>query len=118
MEKLNKLLLPAVILIASIILGGFYYAGEVNKQRFIEKQQQIKIEKEKQNGVALSLCFLTALTKRQRSVLYWKDYGDKNCAGLSIEAEGHCHQGVLDYMNKAFAEEKEDRVECLKIYPQ
>ena len=42
--KLNKLSLPAVILIASIILGGFYYTGQVNKQRSIEKQQQIELE--------------------------------------------------------------------------
>lgn len=48
MEKLNKLSLPAVILIASIILGGFYYATQLNKQQSIEKQQQIKIETEKQ----------------------------------------------------------------------
>lgn len=48
MEKLNKLSLPAVILIASVIVGGFYYASQVSKQRSIEKQQQIKIEQEKQ----------------------------------------------------------------------
>jgi len=48
MEKLNKLSLPAVILIASIILGGFYFGSQVNKQRSIERQQQIKIETEKQ----------------------------------------------------------------------
>lgn len=47
-EKFNKLSLPAVILIASIILGGFYYASQVNKQKSIERQQYIKIEQEKQ----------------------------------------------------------------------
>ena len=39
MDKINKLTLPATILIASIILAGFYYASEVNKQKSIEKQQ-------------------------------------------------------------------------------
>ena len=39
-EKINKLSLPATILIASIILGGFYYASQINKQKFIERQQQ------------------------------------------------------------------------------
>ena len=38
--KLNNLSLPAVILIASIILGGFFYATQVNKQSSIERQQQ------------------------------------------------------------------------------
>ncbi len=52
MEKLNKLSLPAVILIASIVLGGFYYASQLNKQQSIEKQQQIKIEQERQETEA------------------------------------------------------------------
>lgn len=45
--KLNKLSLPAVILIASVILGGFYYASQVNKQRSIERQQQIKLQEDR-----------------------------------------------------------------------
>ena len=40
MEKLNKLSLPATIIIASLILGGFFYAIQVNKQRSIESQQE------------------------------------------------------------------------------
>jgi len=44
MDKINKLSLPAVILIASIILGSFYFGSQVIKQMSIEKQQQIKIE--------------------------------------------------------------------------
>ena len=44
MEKFNKLSLPATILIASIMLGGFFYASQVNKQRSIERQQQIKLQ--------------------------------------------------------------------------
>lgn len=44
MEKLNKLSLPATILIASIILGGFYYASQVSKQKSFEKQQQIELQ--------------------------------------------------------------------------
>jgi len=47
MDKINKLILPATILIASLILGGFFYASQTNKQRSIEKQQLIKIKNEK-----------------------------------------------------------------------
>lgn len=43
-EKINKLSLPATILIASIILGGAFYATQVNKQQSIEKQQQIELK--------------------------------------------------------------------------
>lgn len=55
MEKLNKLSISAVILIASIILGGFYYASETNKQNSIERQQQAKIEQEKQDQLTKEL---------------------------------------------------------------
>jgi len=44
MNKLNKLLLPATIIIASLILGGFFYASQVNKQLSIERQQEIKLQ--------------------------------------------------------------------------
>lgn len=56
MEKINKLSLPTTILIASIILGGFYYASQVNKQKSIERQQQIKIEQEKIKEEQLNEC--------------------------------------------------------------
>lgn len=47
MEKINKLSLPVTILMTSIVLGGFYYASEVNKQKSIEKQQQIEVSAKK-----------------------------------------------------------------------
>ena len=46
-DKINKLTLPATILIASIILGGFFYASQVNKQRSIERQQEIKLQEDR-----------------------------------------------------------------------
>lgn len=49
MEKLtiDKLMVLVAILIASIVLGGFYYASQVSKQSSIERQQQVKIEEER-----------------------------------------------------------------------
>ena len=44
--KINKLSLPTTIIIASLILGGFYYASQVNKQQSIERQQEIKRKQE------------------------------------------------------------------------
>ena len=55
LEKLNKLSLPITLIIASIILGGFYFGSQVNKQRSIERQQQIKIEQEKQDQLSKEL---------------------------------------------------------------
>jgi len=39
-DKLNKLSLPATILIASLVIGGFYYTSEVNKQKSIEEAKR------------------------------------------------------------------------------
>ena len=47
MDKINKLSLPVVILIASVILGGFFYASQVNKQNSIERQQEIKLQEDR-----------------------------------------------------------------------
>lgn len=46
--NINKLSLPVTILIASIILGGFYYASQAYKQKSIERQQENAIEQKKQ----------------------------------------------------------------------
>jgi len=50
-DKINKITLPAAVLIASIIfsiiLGGFYYAVQVNKQKSIERQHQKEYEAKK-----------------------------------------------------------------------
>jgi regulatory protein YycI of two-component signal transduction system YycFG len=43
MDK-NKLILPITILVVSIILGGFYYVSQSNKQQSIEKQQQMELQ--------------------------------------------------------------------------
>jgi len=54
MDKLNKLSLPATILIASLILGGFIFASQVIKQQSIERQQQIELEaNERQQQIEL-----------------------------------------------------------------
>ena len=52
MGKLNKLSLSATILIASVILGGFYYASEANKQASIEKQQQSELTRKKDEAAS------------------------------------------------------------------
>ncbi len=36
----NQLILPVSILLASLILGGFYYATQLSKQKSIEKQKK------------------------------------------------------------------------------
>ena len=50
--KINKLSLPATIVIASLIIGGFYFGSQVIKQHSIERQQEIKIAQEHKEYVA------------------------------------------------------------------
>jgi endo-1,4-beta-D-glucanase Y len=42
--KINKLTLPATILIASVIICGFIYASQLSKQKSIERQQQTELQ--------------------------------------------------------------------------
>ncbi|KKS92629.1 MAG: hypothetical protein UV68_C0041G0016 [Candidatus Collierbacteria bacterium GW2011_GWC2_43_12] len=84
--KINRLSLPAVIIIASLILGGFYYAGESGRQKqdkreYVSKRKMEcynieQKERENWNNVAGSgysedkdACF----------VRYKKDYKGINC---------------------------------------
>jgi len=46
MDK-SKFVLPITILVASIILGGFSYASQVNKQNSIERQQAAKLQEDR-----------------------------------------------------------------------
>lgn len=47
MKKKYKLSLPATVLISSIILGIFIYASQVNKQKSIERQQEVNLREER-----------------------------------------------------------------------
>jgi hypothetical protein len=51
MDK-SKFILPISILIGAAIIGGFFYAIQVNKQSSIERQQQLKSEEDKRLGEA------------------------------------------------------------------
>ncbi|GEM_PF-6667152 len=44
--EINKLILPISIIVGVIILGGFYYASEANKQASAEKMQILKIKQD------------------------------------------------------------------------
>ncbi len=79
LTKLNKLSLPATILIASLVIGGFYYASEVSKQKSIERQQEVTLQEEKTKTdqakqeqdkakQALDTCLTTAGSNEQE---YW-----------------------------------------------
>lgn len=47
MIKKIKLTLPLAIVLVAIILGGAFYAIQVNKQKSIERQQEIKLQEDR-----------------------------------------------------------------------
>lgn len=53
MEKIdkNKLVLSTAIVLGCLIIGGFLFAIQVNKQNSIERQAQMKIEQENQANI-------------------------------------------------------------------
>jgi len=56
----EKITLPVAIVISAVVLVIGFYAVQYNKQQSIEKQQQIKIEQEKQAEQALNICIANA----------------------------------------------------------
>lgn len=40
----NKLIIPVSIIIGSLVIGGFFYAIQVNKQESIEMQQRLELQ--------------------------------------------------------------------------
>ena len=81
MDKLNKLSLPVSIIIASLILGGFYYASQVNKQKSIENQQRIEKEAELEEKE------LTAKREECASLSYGVREKWNNVMGVTYDAD-------------------------------
>jgi len=126
MDKINKLSLPATILVASIILGGFYYGSQVSKQNSIEKQQQIKIGQEKQEElskelkeqqtkedaeIALNSCLRVVLAVYKDALNTWGEYG-KTCD------TSYCLEGATKSMNEAKSEQEREEAQCYQRFPQ
>lgn len=113
MNNPNKLLLPATIIIASIILGGFFYACQVNKQkqtklasmrlkigRKIIELEPIRVKigrelKELEKGKALDSSF-----SKSSNFKRWSDKYEK-MEGLEerIAFEGCIFLAIEDYDN-------------------
>jgi hypothetical protein len=50
--NINKIILPTSILVGCIVIAGFYYASEVNKQQSIERQQRVELEEQRKTEEA------------------------------------------------------------------
>lgn len=92
MDK-NKLIIPSTIIVSCLILGGFYYLAQINKQSSIERQQRIELETKQRDaeeaasaaasaeavkGLTLGLCIEKA------EDMYWR-YMELNGTGSREE---------------------------------
>src|SRR5882724_9842863 len=85
-DKINKLSIPATILISVIILGGFYFATEVNKQASIERQQRIDLKQKQDEEQTIKdqdylQQFQKAQCVKEAQQTATKEYQTANCDG-------------------------------------
>lgn len=112
-NKLNKLTLPVAILIASVILGGFYYATQVSKQKSIERQQ-LELEQEHKKYVAKRKqeCYEMYLSEKKQDwnlvdYSYWRkeDHSYLEKYGIDIDSKHRDDTCELIYINTHYNEE-------------
>jgi hypothetical protein len=120
---INKLSLPTTILIASMVLGGFYFATQVSKQNSIEKQQielQAKQDQESRaksnNDLQLDSCLTKAQQDRDDSATYWLDWEKKTCGNYSGTYYSKCVDAVLAEIKKVDIKLQQDKDNCIKLY--
>lgn len=122
-ERINKLSLQATILIASIIVGSFYYLAEVNKQKYLglglEKQnipsenvsrvieQPVYIEAKIDNTSKRAECVESAEDRYNRLM---SSVAEKGSNG---EIKGTEAAQIMDNLYSEMVTKKED---CYKIY--
>ncbi len=114
-EKNKKLPLYATIILGCLILGGFFYAVQVNKQKSIERQQEAKLEEDKRIAkVKADQDKKEYLAKRKTDCLdIYKTESNKwnNVRGWRFdETDETCYIRFKDPKPKSAAE-------CDKLYP-
>lgn len=114
MDKINKLSLPATIIIASVIMGGFYYATQISKQKSIERQQTTEEQQKQQKNDLLKSCLakaeqdITAAHTRILKVMEIEQ--EKSGCGAG------CQQAINEAYEDADTKLQLDKDNCFKQY--
>ena len=127
MDKLNKLSVPATIIIGCLILGGFYYLSEANKQKSIERQQQMKIENERQQRLAKELkeeqsketldnCIASAKKRYLDAEQRGRIHNDEYCKGKPLSEAKSCSIVIMEALAILQEQERQDIDDCSKRY--
>ncbi|MCX6781590.1 MAG: hypothetical protein NTW66_00480 [Candidatus Magasanikbacteria bacterium] len=114
MDK-SKLLLPISIVVGCIILGGFFYAIQINKQESIERQQKLDlaVEQKQQEAKAEQDKKEYASERRNDCLNIYKTEDSKwsNVRGWRYDAEGdECYIRYKESLPKSHKE-------CDALYP-
>lgn len=114
MKRINTIFLPITIIVASVIIGGFYYATQVNKQESIERQQQVELfakkELEEKEYIA---------DQKSACLNIYKTESDKwgNVRGWNYNVDtDKCEITYNDPNKKSRAECEQDLEDTKKIY--
>lgn len=123
---MKKLSLPVSILIASLVIGGFYYLSQINKQKSIERQQlveQAKAEEEKNMQLGkeseLEQCLVRSDDKAKESADYWIGVQESTCVDGAVgggSSMGKCLDYIITELNKVKVQKEKDRAECISLY--
>ena len=131
MDKLNKLSLPATIIIASVVLGGFYFASEYMKQQSNERQQvlkliedrrieDLKVEQEKAAEKARQLQLFTNKQLLDGCLKNADDNYQTNFESYCMSEGRGANCTSIRRVNADAVEaiEKNEKADCFKKYPQ
>jgi preprotein translocase subunit SecF len=121
--KKQNIVLPISIIVGCIILGGFYYLTQLEKQESIERQQKIKLEskqedtknKKRQTNDLLD-DLEKCLTQAENDFIQKKQdvisFTNRECQ----ESKSKCADVLLDAINRYEQEKKEEKQNCYQKY--
>jgi hypothetical protein len=120
MNAIKNLPLSATILIASIILGSFYYASEVYKQSSIEKQLQIDSQAKAEQATQANTKLNDCLSQAQQDYLTWGAQLSKKADACTATGNGICRtaDAFTEAFNKNDAQLQQDKNNCYVQYKQ
>jgi hypothetical protein len=100
MDQLMKdnIIFPVTIILACVILGGFFYTSQVSKQKSIEKQLLVKQEEERRVGELRKECSSSALdrAKEQFNLVAVREVDGKKFRPIGNVKTGKSYDGYYE----------------------
>lgn len=95
---IQKFILPISIIFGCLILGGFYYIGQSDKQKSIERQQEIRIQEDRRiESVRLQEKIEEAQAEEYKKEL--QDAQLQSCLDIAKQEAERKNTKALDFHN-------------------